>query len=386
MKQLYLYIKGLSDFGSRMHFIAVTALILSFENAGFWLMAFFISRQLGGILSSLYAGTIADRFDRRHLMMGSDLGSGLAIITVVLFPNPLTVVVSAFIVGVLYSLFQVSFDASIPHLFGDHRVVKINATIIRIGSIAGIVGFLVGGLLADHWGYRWVLLFDAVTFIISAWVLWILRWDSQATPNLVPSVFSQEIREAFQYIHQHSRILVPSILVFFYAIAISAWNFGLPILAHSITELSSTLNGLMWSVTGIGSLIGAWWLGGISLKQFPAMVGSLMVMALFSMLVFWADHQAVILLLLFLVGFADAGFQVFHRVLIQQSDNNIRGRVLGFQQLLSRGGYLVGFLLAPVLTHQLSLPIMVMILEGMVFFATAWSIVKCIQGEKKNQA
>lgn len=372
-KQMYVYVNGLSDLGSRMQLIAMTALILTFENSAFWLTAFFAARQVGGILSSLYAGVLADRMDRRKLMIGSDLLCGAAIAAVVLVPHPWVVVTTAFVVGVLYNVFHVSFSASIPQIFGEDRVLETNALVVRLASVASIVGFTAGGLLADGFGYRAIVLFDAATFFISALVLMGLRWNSAPEQTGRRPQLVRDLREVFAYIWKRPNFLVPSVMILAFALSTTAWNYGLPVLSSGLEEHQSTMHGLMWSVVGLGSFVGSFVAARLRVKLLPALLGSLAVAAVLFTAVFATDMMPVVLVFLFLAGLFDAGAQMYHRTIMQESDNEIRGRVFGVQALMMRLGFLAGFAVMPWLVGTFSLLGMVMAINGVVILVVLFA-------------
>ncbi|MGG3885566.1 MFS transporter [Brevibacillus panacihumi] len=174
----YLYVNALSSLGSRMDLIASSALIFTFADSVYWLSAFFVARQIGGMMFSMAAGILADRMDRRRAMLISDIGAGLAILLVLLYPHPYVIVGAAFVKGMLYSLFHISFQASLPQMFGKDALVNINGLTVRLESIVGIAGFAFGGVLTESFGYGVVIAFDAATFFVSAIVLMRLRWEN----------------------------------------------------------------------------------------------------------------------------------------------------------------------------------------------------------------
>ncbi|MGC5327226.1 MFS transporter [Brevibacillus sp. SYSU BS000544] len=352
-KQVYLYVNGLSDLGSRMHLIAVTALLLTFENPAFWLMAFFVARQVGGLLSSVVAGIVADRYDRRRLMMISDIVCGSALTSIVLMPHPLTVVLSAFLLGVFYHVFQVSYQASIPEWFADEGVKGTNARIIRLESLAGIIGFTAGGVLADQLGYEWVILFDAGTFFLSAIVLRYLRWNSTSARQAASRHLFQEINEAITYVKHNRFFLYLMIIGFLYTLGGTSWNYGLPILSNAM-EHPSTMHGLMWSAVGAGSFAGSLFWGRIKWSVMSMLVGSMVCFSGFIVLAFSTSVPILILLALFLAGLFDSATALQSRTLLQQSANELRGRIMGFQSLLTRFGFLLGFLVAPMIVATCS--------------------------------
>lgn len=354
-KHWYFYVNGLSDLGSRMHLIAVASLVLSFSNSVFWLMAFFVARQIGGILSSVYAGIWADRFDRRRLMIASDVICGASIALIALMPSPYTVVSSAFILGVLYNVFQVSFQASIPEWLKGERVQQNNAFLIRIEAAVGILGFTVGGVLSDQFGYELVIMFDAATFWISAICLSFLRWSSTPIGSSVKRSMWHDLRESASYIRNNQLYLGLILVAFLYALSASSWNYGLPMVTAQFTGQSSTIHGLMWSAIGTGSFIGSviW-----SKRLQPSMsklAGSMALFGLLIILTFGVEEPAVMLLLLILAGVVDAATSLTSRTLSQRAANELRGRVLGLQALFSRCGFLIGFLSAPMIVSHTSL-------------------------------
>ncbi|HZG17812.1 MAG TPA: MFS transporter [Candidatus Bathyarchaeia archaeon] len=364
-KQFFLYINGLSDFGSRMHFIAVTALLFTFDHSELWLMMFLLARQLGGILSSLFAGVLADRFDRRWLMITSDVTCGIAVLSILLVPQPAIVMLSAFVLGVTYSVFDVSFQASIPKMFEQETVLSTNARLVRFSSLAGLIGFAVSGFVSDRLGYQWIILFDASTFFLSAAVLGILRWESKPERRGAAPQIMQELVSVWRYVQNAPVLLLVIVTSFFYAFGGTSWNYGLPVFSQALTEHASMYNGLMWSMIGFGSFLGSFFLPRLrNLPLMPALYTSMTLFALLITLVFASDDVIVVLVCLFLAGLVDAATQTFHRTLIQQADNAIRGRVLGVQALLNRVGYLCGFLVVPVILGWTQLFTMVLIIQG----------------------
>ncbi|WP_134684315.1 MFS transporter [Brevibacillus migulae] len=363
-KQFFLYINGLSDFGSRMHFIAVTALLFTFPDSERWLMLFLLARQVGGILSSLFAGVLADRFDRRRLMIASDMTCGIAVLVILLVPHPGIVVLSAFVLGVTYSVFDVSFQASIPKMFEQDTVLSTNARLVRFSSLAGLIGFAVSGFVSDALGYQWIILFDAGTFFLSAAVLSALRWDSRPEHQRAAAQVMQEMRDGFRYIRQAPVFLLLTLTSFFYSLGGTSWNYGLPFLSQTLTEHASIYHGLMWAMIGSGSFMGSFFLSKLRLPLLPALYTSMLLFAGVITAVFFSVGIVAVFGGLFLAGLVDAATQTFHRTLMQQADNSIRGRVLGVQSLLNRAGYLCGFLCVPLILGWTKLSGMVLIIQG----------------------
>jgi MFS family permease len=359
----YLYVNALSSLGSRMDLIACSALIFTFEHSAYWLTAFFVARQVGGILFSLVAGILADRVDRRWAMLASDVGAGLAILSIVLFPHPYVVVAAAFVKGMLYSLFHISFQSSLPQIFGGADLVKINGLTVRLESIVGIAGFALGGYLTDQFGYSFVIACDAATFFLSALALTRLRWESRALPPK-KSIVSERKGSAFAYLLRYPVFMVICVLALFESISTAAHNYGLPFLAEQLVAGDATLHGFMWSTMSVGALAGSYLASHWREKLMRAVFAASFLTALVVTLAFAAKQLGIVLLLLAGAGLFTGAAQVFKSTILQQAENHIRGRVMGIQGFLSRIGFFFGFVSAPHLAASFDL-------FGMVFCAQA---------------
>ncbi|MGG1660519.1 MFS transporter [Brevibacillus sp. NRS-1366] len=366
--QTYLYVNALSSLGSRMDLIACSALIFTFEHSAYWLTAFFVARQVGGMLFSPFAGMLADRLDRRQAMIASDLGAGLAILAILFFPNPYVVITAAFLKGMLYTLFHISFQSSLPQMFGSEQLVKINGLTVRLESAVGIIGFALGGFLTDHFGYLFVIACDAASFLFSALMLTRFRWENRADlpadPTDGQAGKTTGLGYTLLYLRKHPVLFAISLLALFESISTASHNYGLPFLADRLSAGDATLHGFMWSAMSVGALGGSFLASRLRVQLVTGMFAASFLTAVAVTLAFAFDDTWSVLLLLTGAGLFAGGAQVYKSTILQQADNQIRGRVMGIQGLLSRTGFFVGFLVAPPLAVSLTL-------FGMIFLAQA---------------
>ncbi|MGG4447345.1 MFS transporter [Brevibacillus porteri] len=368
-KKWYLYVNALSSLGSRMNLIACSALIFTFEHSAYWMTAFFVARQLGGMLFSPLAGMLADRMDRRRTMIVSDLGAGLAILAIAFYPTPYVLIAAAFLNGMLYTLFHISFQASLPQIFGSEQLVQVNGLKVRLESLVGIMGFMLGGWLTDHYGYTIVIALDAASFLFSAWILTKLRWEEKENAALATSSdadirgkATSGFRVTLRYLRDTPVLLTISLLAFLVSLSTSAYNYGLPFLADQLRGSDATLHGLMWTAMSVGGLIGSYVAARLQVKLVNGMLAAYAVFSVGIVGAFAANHAVAVLLLLIFAGLFSGAAQVYESTLLQQAQNELRGKVMGVQGLLSRSGYFAGFLMAPFLAGAFTL-------LGMLVFA-----------------
>ena len=124
------------------------------------------------VLLSPVGGIIADRINRRNIMVALDFTTaGLIAVFTLLF----TVSDSLWIIGllmvllsVIQSFYQPSVQASIPALTADENLMKANSVVIQVNALANLVGPVLGGFLYGFFGLMPILIASGLCFFTSA--------------------------------------------------------------------------------------------------------------------------------------------------------------------------------------------------------------------------
>src|SRR5437867_4157588 len=129
--------------------------------------ALFLTFGTVGFVSP-FAGALGDRFDRRKVMIVSDLAGAACFLGMALVHAPWLLLVVAFLSALAEAPFFSSSSAAIPNLVGDEDLSWANS-MVSLGRNAGIlVGPLLGGLLVSSIGSGSVFAGHAVSFVVSA--------------------------------------------------------------------------------------------------------------------------------------------------------------------------------------------------------------------------
>lgn len=377
-RKIFLYVKAFSDLGTFMDLIAINVLIYAATGSSGWLAATMAFRTLGGVLSSLFSGVMADRFDRRKIMIYTDVFRAVIILSLIPFPNPIMIVTVCFLIGLTSSFFAVSYSAEIPQIFGEDKVLETNALISRLTSISLVFGFIGAGVITDFLGNKVTLVIDATTYLISAAVLLKLKWQSskpvgtKAISNgLKEKLVSigRDLKEVYSFILLAPMLLLVNIVFLIGAFSGASHNLGIPLLAEKINaDKQSFFYGLIWGVWGIGSVLAT-----IILPKLKSLQGKRLYYACFitamlmstGFITFLSNINLwIVLPFAFLTGIFDACFTTLHATILQKTDNHIRGRIFGVGMLLKSLGFALGFVVAPLILNALSLPKMVWIFHG----------------------
>ena len=124
------------------------------------------------ILLSLLGGILADRVNKRNIMVGLDFLTALVILAFYFLIGKAPVI-PLFIVTlmILYGIsgtYQPTVQASIPALVPRERVLSASAIVNQIGSLANFTGPVIGGMLYGFWGINSILQVSIFCFTLSA--------------------------------------------------------------------------------------------------------------------------------------------------------------------------------------------------------------------------
>lgn len=124
------------------------------------------------IVLSLLGGILADRVNKRNIMVALDFSTAVivAVFHVLLgtFPTvPLFIITLMLLYGIS-GTYQPAVQASIPALVPEDNILSANAIVNQISSLANFIGPIIGGLLYGIWGIGIILKISVLCFILSA--------------------------------------------------------------------------------------------------------------------------------------------------------------------------------------------------------------------------
>ncbi len=222
---------------------------------------------VAALLVGLVAGAWVDRLRRRPIMVAADLGRAILFITIpvaaiagVLGLGQLFVV--AFLAAILTTFFDLADRAYLPTLVRPDRIVAANSALTVSGSAAEFAGFGISGFLVQILTAPFALVFDAVSFVVSAVLIRSIKRPEPAPPERADRApMQREIRDGLRLV-AHSPVLR--------AIALSSafshmtWGvFGAVYILYATQELGlgPAAIGVIAAIGGLSSLAGAVFVG-----------------------------------------------------------------------------------------------------------------------------
>lgn len=310
------------------------------------------------IVFGLYGGVLADRVDRRKLVLASELGCVAVASLLVLNahatePGTVPLYIAAFLFSCLDSLQRPSFDALIPRLVAPAQMPAVTALRSLRGNANQLLGPAIGGILIAQAGPIAAYALDAATFLISAMLIIGVR----SAPNrrtVVGSVIG-EMRSGLRYAISR-RDLLGTYLIDTVAMVMAYPSALLPFVA---TEFNATWAlGALYAAPAVGSLIISATSGWSSrVHRHGRMVfvsASVWCAAIAS--VAWAPNIQTVLVFLAIAGAADMVSGLFRSLMWNLTiPDEVRGRMAGIELLSYAVGPQIGSVRATFTARATSL-------------------------------
>ena len=359
-----------SLFGDWFHTIAVYSIVERLTHSPFALgLVFIIKMGCLGVASPL-AGVLADRFDRRRLMIGADLlrfalGLGYFFVHEAAdLPLLYALIGLQITVG---SVFQPARSASLPNVTRPDELITANALMATTWSTLLALGAGLGGFATEWLGAQTVFAIDAASYLLSAAFLWRIAVPSPhtANPSTVPlhrAAFGQ-ILDGFTYLRRHPPVARVVLAKAAWASGGSALVYLLALIGPGLTGIPEAVGvGLLFSARGLGTGLGPV-VSRVLFKdprRWPALMGLTMLFggALYATVAL-DIHALWILLPVFLAHSLSGTNWVFSSILLQlRAEDAFRGRVFATEWWLLTLSNVVAILAisTPLERHLLELP------------------------------
>jgi MFS family permease len=199
--------------GDWFNLIASATLIATLTQSGAAVGGLFAVRMLAPFLVSPIAGVVADRYNRKHIVMMADILRGLVVVCFVLVQEPehvwLIYVLTA-IQGALQGLFFPAWNSILPDITTSEELGAANALSSATWSVMLAFGAALGGIVSGIIGVYPAFVIDGITFLISVTIISKMPYQSllsDSTDTSIMAGFRQYI-EGLSYLRKHIDIFV----------------------------------------------------------------------------------------------------------------------------------------------------------------------------------
>jgi MFS family permease len=339
--------QSISLIGTWMQTTAQAWLVLTLTNSASDLGYVIALQTLPILLLGPYGGVIADRVDKRRLMIVLQSLMGiqalvLGILTVTHTVRLWQICLLAVILGLNNTFENPARQAFVLEMVGAddlRNAVTLNSVIV---NAARAVGPAVAGVLIATIGVGICFLVNAASFV--AVVFSLVTMDKEKLDPSPPTERRRgQLREGFTYVRHNRRLLVPLVMMAMVGMLTYEFNVSLPVLAKHTFHGSSEVFGFMTAAMGIGAVLG----GLVTAARGSTGVRPLIVAALgfgtATLVAALAPVLALELVALAFVGWGSVSFLALGNSTLQlNSEPSMRGRVMALWAVAFLGSTPIG--------------------------------------------
>lgn len=355
----------ISSIGSGMTAFAVAIYVYQLTGSATLVSVTALLAYLPTILLNPVGGILADRYDRRLMMILGDSLSALGLLFIFIciqtgHAGVLPVCIGVTISSVFISLLEPAYKATVTDLLSEEEYTKASGLVQIAGASKYLISPFIAGLILSFTDIRVILIIDMATIFVTVFAVASVRNSIHvAKPNKDNLNFFIEFREGMKSITSDkgvsSLVLLMAFMCFFVA-------FIQTLMTPLILAFSNAKTlGIMESVSAVGMLIGGVSLGILNIKRNYSRILMVSLMAAGVFMAMTGTTTDIWLIVVFCILFFTAlpFINTCADVLIRtRIPNNLQGRAWGMISVLTQIGYVVAYAVCGVLADYVFNPML----------------------------
>ncbi|MCX5749717.1 MAG: MFS transporter [Candidatus Saganbacteria bacterium] len=315
------------------------------------------------LLLSPLGGFMADRMDRRKLLLATQIVFAIA----------------SFLIGLLISTGQINYfnlcllalvfglanavDSPVRQAFVVNLVERNHfSNAIALNSLsfnsARVIGPAVAGYLIGAFGVGLCFYLNAVSFLAVIVSLLMIKGIFKVK-TMQKANFGEAFMDSVKYVLQNRKVLLSLVLMAFTSLFIMPYAVLMPVFAKDILNVGAQGLGVLMSFSGVGALLGAFFLAQFGAKKdfTRTIIVSTTMMALAAVLFSFSRNYLLSCAALLILGFNIVTQAISVNTFLQYTvTDELRGRIMGFYSMSFMGLMPIGAFQAGALAHFIGAP------------------------------
>lgn len=354
----------ISSIGSGMTAFALSVYVYQTTGSATYVSLITLLAYLPTVLLSPLGGVLADRYDRRLLMIIGDLFSGLGLAYVLWniqtgSDSMLPICIGVTLNAVFVALLEPSFRATITELLTEEEYARASGMVQIAGNAKFLISPALAGILLAVADIRLILLIDIGTFLITVTTVAIVRKSVGKAVKTERQSIGREMRLGFAEINKSKGIRILIILMSFVCFFVGILQTLTSPMVLAVSNAETV--GFMESLCAVGMLLGSVFIGILGIKKNFSTV--LCVAGILSgiFIALTGVNKSIfvtgagIFLFFLALPFMNTSADVLIR---KNIPNELQGRVWGIISLLSQTGTVLAYALSGVLADFVFEPLL----------------------------
>lgn len=382
-----------SNFGDWFGILAVYAIIQNYSGSELLLGLIIVVKMLSLAFSSPIAGFLTDRFNRRHLMIISDVTRGILVLGFILIKSG-DLLWFAYLITALQMVFSAIFEpaktSSIPNVTTPSELVVANILSAASWSIIFTTGMAIGGFATAYLGTDTVFLINSLTYVLSAFFIYRAVIPQKEMSNREKYNNRNPLTgiiEGFRFIRNNPQIMRPVFAKATFSMSLGSLVYMLIIVAEEVLLMGSIGLGILYASRGIGTGLGPV-VGRRLFKRESDWIRAIGYFMIISGCMYaFASFMGSVLLMSFFIliaHMASGSNWVFSTVLLQRrSPDLFRGRVFSTEWLLFTLTQSISVTIAALILdfNLLSLTFTMVLFSSVLILSGIYWLIKVAPGE-----
>ncbi len=313
----------------------------------------------------LLAGVVADRYDRKRILLCSQavtlmMHATLAVLILTGSVQIWHIFLTGFIAGGSMAFKQPARQSLVPRIVPPEALLNALALNSAAANVMRVLGASLAGVLLIIFNYGEVYLLNAVIFAGVLWTTTQLKVSTNEPVAVLPSrrrpPLSRDFADGIRFIHSNRQVLyLVAMALLIFVLGHPYQQVFVPLIALNVLEIGRTGAGWMLALSGVGAIVGA--LIVASRDRMPhrglMMMGVLSVFSLALILLSRSTWMPLSAVALILAGSMQTTYMALNNsLLLEQTPQEFHGRVMSLMSL-DRGLISVGAILAGVAAETL---------------------------------
>ena len=353
-----------SSIGTWMQSVAQNWLVYTISGSAFFLGLDGFLGQIPIVMFSLIGGVIADRIERRRVLLGSQYVqmTSAFVLTALLLLHVLDkrvwpILLLSFVVGCAQSFGGPAYSALVPSLVEKEDLPNAIALNSIQFNLARVIGPMLGGLALTGLGAAWCFGLNGLSFV--AVIISLLMLHVRFMPRNTGESILMGVKQGIGFIRtQGAMVGLISVAFLMTALAIPMLTF-LPVFAKDVFHRGPTAFTILLSCSGAGSVVGALTVAAFGNVNRKGLIALLTLLLLGGGIAAFALSKVLVLscAILFVSGAAMMGtFSMISSLVQLITPNEMRGRVMSVYNVAFRGGMPLGSIVTGYLVRIYSAP------------------------------
>ncbi|AGA67914.1 Major Facilitator Superfamily transporter [Desulfitobacterium dichloroeliminans LMG P-21439] len=367
MKQFMILWIGqlISSIGSGMTAFAVAIYVYQLTGSATWVSVAALLAYLPTILLSPLGGILADRYDRRLMMILGDSFSALGLLSILIsiqtgHGGVRPVFIGVTISSIFLALLEPAYKATVTDLLSEEDYAKASGLVQMAGASKYLLSPFIAGVILSVSDISAILLIDMATILITVVAVGFVRKRIQVMkPSTNNFNFFREFAEGMKSITRDAGVSSLVVLMFFMCFFVAFIQTLMVPMILAFTD-AKTL-GIMESVSAVGMLIGSVLIGVLNIRGNYAriLMISLMVAGIFMAMTGTTTNSWLLVVYCMLFFTALPFVNTSADVLIRKRiPNDVQGRAWGMISVLTQTGYVVAYAVCGVLADYVFGPLL----------------------------